>query len=640
MRLRTLALFSALGLIGGGGHLCAQTASGLTIRTADGSAIRGTFADTVVVFVSTLGRSRIVTKTIVRYDAGTLTLTDQTVLKGKFEAPTLRFRTGAGVLAISTGQLVGVEAGTPAQTATPSAGSRTVTQSAPSAVAPWPSAYGWYVRGQDGVSTLAQVSVETILGLSLRPDDGFAVDGIRGNPTYRVPLGTLQFIAYQQGLTASTVKLSRMVYLTNLQAGALNDSPMSPEIFRSVFRKNPTDLINVGLWQASEDIPLTIEPVRDHPDMFQFTPARSLGPGRYALYEGGMLHPFGTYFAINRPRTASAHYFLVGDLPTVAARSPIDSIVADVPDNSAFDDIVQDFASPSVPVWLAITKVLADKKDIVIASNKQPPVVITEGVHGGLFKNLDRYYFWVETVNPTLTRVHMKLMRYVRDVDKGTFTLPEERSRTRKAAQDFLTDVVKALPEATRNASSVEGMQAGVAAFQAKDYVKARNAFQALVDKEPRNHDALYNLANTQLALNDGNNLVTTSRALLGIDPLGINNYKLLASAYKTLKDSVNLNKVVAQAAPIGTTVAIGQFSARSDGATLTGTATGVDAKDEVGHVIPPHAITLIFDFMDAAGTAVVSRETTIPALPVGGNKPFTVDVRGAGIASWRYRVK
>ena len=394
-------------------------------------------------FVSTLGRSRVTTKNIVRYDAGSLTLIDQTVLKGKFEGPTLRFRTGAGILAIPISQLVGMDPSSLVQTAAPPAVSRPMMQSPQSIAADWPSAYGWYVRGQNGVSPLDPIAVETILGLSLQPDDGFAVDGIRGNPTVRIPQGALQFISYQQGLTAANVKLSRMVYLKELQAGALDNSSMSPEVFRSVYRKNRTDIVTVGLWQTSEDVPLTIEPVRDHPDMFQFTPTRPLGPGRYALYEVGMLHPYGTYFAINRPRTAIAHHFLVGDLPSAAARSPFDSIVADVPDNSAFDAVVQDFASPSVPIWLAITKVLTDKKDVVIASSNQPPVVITEGVHGGLFKNLDRYYFWVETVSPALTRVHVKLMRYVRDVDKGTFTLPEERGRTKKAAQDFLADVVK-----------------------------------------------------------------------------------------------------------------------------------------------------------------------------------------------------
>ena len=183
-------------------------------------------------------------------------------------------------------------------------------------------------------------------------------------------------------------------------------------------------------------------------------------------------------------------------------------------------------------------------------------------------------------------------------------------------------------------------MQAGVAAFQAKNYMKARDAFQALVNKEPRNRDALNNLANTFLALKDGNKLVETSRTLLSIDPLGLNNYKLLASGYNLLGDTASLNKLVAEAAPIGTTVSVGQFSVRSDGATITGTATGADAKDPAGHSLPPRAITLIFEFIDATGRTVVSRDISLPPVRVGANSPFTVEARGASITAWRYRVK
>ena len=81
-------------------------------------------------------------------------------------------------------------------------------------------------------------------------------------------------------------------------------------------------------------------------------------------------------------------------------------------------------------------------------------------------------------------------------------------------------------------------MQSGAASFHAKDYLKAHDVFQELVSKGPRHHDAAYNLANSFLALRDGKGLVETSRALLDIDALGLNNFRLLAKGYSLLADS------------------------------------------------------------------------------------------------------
>ena len=449
---RTLVLVGTL-LVGGGSlALAAQTPPAtLTLRTLDGSSIRGRFEDSVLVFVSSLGRSRIRTKDVATYDAGMLTLADATVLKGKFEGLNIRFRTSAGVLTIPTSQLVGVGSTAISQQSSAPEPSRPPTQPTPSAPEVWPTAYGWFARGAQATTPLPEVKVETLLGLAIRPNNGYAVDGIRGNPAVRLPPGTLRFIVYQQGIIAANLRLAGMGYVQELQAGQLNDKPMRPDIFRSVFGKNSTDIVRVGLWRPNQNIPLTIEPVRDHPDMFQLIPADPLAPGRYALYEKSTLYDYGDYFPINQPRNTTARYFLVDDPSSATVRTPFDSILASVPDDVDFDAVTQDFQSPQLPVWLAIQRVFADKKDIVVASNNRPPVLVTEGVHGGIFKNLDRYYLWMEMVNPGLTRVHVKLMRYVRDIDKGTFTRNEERTRTRKAAQDFLGNVQKALAAVPSN---------------------------------------------------------------------------------------------------------------------------------------------------------------------------------------------
>ena len=51
----------------------------------------------------------------------------------------------------------------------------------------------------------------------------------------------------------------------------------------------------------------------------------------------------------------------------------------------------------------------------------------------------------MEAVSATVTRVHVKLMRYERSAGTGEFSIPEERGRTRKSAEEFLAEIGKAL---------------------------------------------------------------------------------------------------------------------------------------------------------------------------------------------------
>ena len=50
--------------------------------------------------------------------------------------------------------------------------------------------------------------------------------------------------------------------------------------------------------------------------------------------------------------------------------------------------------------------------------------------------------------------------------------------------------------------------------------------------------------------------------------------------------------------------------------------------------------MALVFEFLDAKGTAVGNQEVQVPALKAGESHPIEVKAQGPGIAAWRYKQK
>ena len=108
-----------------------------------------------------------------------------------------------------------------------------------------------------------------------------------------------------------------------------------------------------------------------------------------------------------------------------------------------------------------------------------------------------------------------------------------------------------------------------------RNYSAAAEAFRAVLAKDPGNHDALYNLANSYLALEDGKNLIDAAQKLIDSDPLNQNNFKdLLANGYKFDKNQDKQIEVVVQMQAMTVAVSVEGFALRKDGAKITGTAT------------------------------------------------------------------
>ena len=189
-------------------------------------------------------------------------------------------------------------------------------------------------------------------------------------------------------------------------------------------------------------------------------------------------------------------------------------------------------------------------------------------------------------------------------------------------------------------AGSADLMNVGVNLYNDKKYAEAAEAFAKVSAAEPHNRDALFNLANTYLALKDGAKLLATAQRLSAIEPLSENSLKLVGEGYKQAGNVDEAVKTAEQVLALPVDVRITDFSNAAGGATLSGTATGREAQTAAGKPIPPAPIAITVEFLDAKGTPVGSQDLQIPALTAGQTHEIKATAQGAGIAAWRYKKK
>jgi hypothetical protein len=115
---------------------------------------------------------------------------------------------------------------------------------------------------------------------------------------------------------------------------------------------------------------------------------------------------------------------------------------------------------------------------------------------------------------------------------------------------------------------------------------------------------------------------------------------RILANGQRMAKKEAQANKTAARVLSMPVTVSVDQFAPSAAGATISGTATGREAQTLQGKPVPPTPMTLVFEFLDAKGTAVANQEAQIPALKPGESHPLQVQAQGSGITAWRYKKK
>jgi tetratricopeptide (TPR) repeat protein len=183
-------------------------------------------------------------------------------------------------------------------------------------------------------------------------------------------------------------------------------------------------------------------------------------------------------------------------------------------------------------------------------------------------------------------------------------------------------------------------MSAGINLFQDKKYAEAADAFEKVVQAEPYNRDALSSLANTYLALHNGPKLLSTAQRLAAIEPMSESALKLLGEGYKQTSKVDDALKTAEQVLALPANVKASDFTPSGSGASLTLTATGRAAQTASGKPIPPVAVPITVEFLNASGQPVASQDTQIPAVPNGSSQDVKVEGKGAGITAWRYKRK
>ena len=180
----------------------------------------------------------------------------------------------------------------------------------------------------------------------------------------------------------------------------------------------------------------------------------------------------------------------------------------------------------------------------------------------------------------------------------------------------------------------------GIDAFNAKDYPTAAAAFNEYLATNPRAREALYNLASTYYAMKNGDSLIGVGERLVALDPLNDNNLRLLAGGYQMKKNQDQMIKYAMLITELPINIEVSGFQTGAAAATWTGAATGRGARNQADQPIAPAPVTLVFEFLDQAGTVVATQEVAVRALPEGEKQELSVASQTAGIVAWRYKKK
>jgi tetratricopeptide (TPR) repeat protein len=183
--------------------------------------------------------------------------------------------------------------------------------------------------------------------------------------------------------------------------------------------------------------------------------------------------------------------------------------------------------------------------------------------------------------------------------------------------------------------------QAGVSAIQANKTDAAAKLFEAALQQNPWQRDALNNLAATYYNMNQFDKIVPLVERLVAVDPGNPNNYMFAAFAYqglgkaaaktpakaKVYTDSLLLWKGRADKLPAEVTFT--QFTRGADKTTISGQVKGIAAN--------AGPFTLKFEFLDAKGNVVASQTASVPAITKDQKADFKVEVDKGGIVAFRY---
>jgi predicted Zn-dependent protease len=230
---------------------------------------------------------------------------------------------------------------------------------------------------------------------------------------------------------------------------------------------------------------------------------------------------------------------------------------------------------------------------------------------------------------------------------------------------------------------SYEGLVANPSAYSYQDLLNsavnaarsnknsdAMKLFEGTLAQNPYNRDALFNLAVTYLALDQNDKVSPIVTRLVAVDPANPENYNLGARAYLSMAKAAQAAKKTAVAAAYNDStlmwysrgdklpieVTFSEFSPSEAQVVIGGSV--LDRRDKVGgetstarpakgkapakaaaKSLPPKAVTLKFEALDKAGTAIGTETVTTEPLTPGKTGKFTAKIAVPNAMAYRYTV-
>lgn len=180
----------------------------------------------------------------------------------------------------------------------------------------------------------------------------------------------------------------------------------------------------------------------------------------------------------------------------------------------------------------------------------------------------------------------------------------------------------------------------GVGLFNAEQYDRAADVFRRAVVLNPFDRDALYNLANSYLALKDGPRLLDAAMQLRNMEPMNEDILRMQGQALREIGERDDEMITVAETlVGLPVNIEVSRVSYTATEGRVAGTIVGRAAMTPESRPIPPAPFSLIFEFVDIQGNVIASGTTEVPALPEGQEHPFSLAVPvDRNVAGWRYR--
>ena len=222
----------------------------------------------------------------------------------------------------------------------------------------------------------------------------------------------------------------------------------------------------------------------------------------------------------------------------------------------------------------------------------------------------------------------------------GAYRGAGQADKAQALEQQLVASGAGAASPGAGGAGAQDLMSVGVNLYNDKKYAEAAKAFDQVASTEPYNREALYNLANTYLAMKDGPKLLASAQRLAAIEPLNETALKMVGEGYKQTSKVDDAVKTAEKVLALPVDIKVNDFAPTPQGATWTATATGRAATTGTGKAIPPAPVSLTVEFLDSKGAVVGAADAQVPALQAGASQEVKATGQGAGITAWRYKQK